>query len=264
MRIYPNESWPADSTVLEVDGTLDPATGLPFIAKGTGPTSNPSYEIQYNRRQMRQNGILAAVRQGMVVDEGGLKIGVYPIEYTLGGVRKTFDGATGVSVPSDAQRVVYLDASATLHVAAAWPADPHDYLPLAEINTTGGAVSIVDRRPYALYEVAPVVRRYVTGSCAQVSASQAALKVFECRLLEAMTLEQVQIFCTASTGTVSVDVRQGGSSVLAAPATPAAGNLVTPTVLTAAIGESSSLTVHVTTGASSSLSNLAVTLVLRS
>jgi len=49
--IYPNEVWPAETTVLQVDGTTDIRTGLPFIAKGTGPTSSPSYEVQYNRRQ---------------------------------------------------------------------------------------------------------------------------------------------------------------------------------------------------------------------
>jgi hypothetical protein len=264
MKIYPNESWPADSTVLEMDGTLDTATGLPFIAKGTGPTSTPSYEVQYNRRQIRQNGILAAGRQGMVVDEGGLKIGVYPIDYTLGGVRRSFDGVTGMSVPSDVQRVVYLDASAVLNVAIAWPADPRGYLPLAEIDTAGGAVGIVDRRTYAWYEVAPAVQRYLSASCAQVNASQNALKIAEFSLIEDMTLEQVQVFCTALAGTVSVDVRQAGSSVLSGPAAPAAGSLVTPAVAAAQISASSSLTVHVTTGASSSLSNLLVTLVLRS
>lgn len=153
MKSYPNEAWPADSQVLEMDGTTDPQTGLPFIAKGTGPTSTPSYEVQYNRRQMRQNGILAALRQGMVVDEGGLRFGVYPIDFTIGGQRQSFAGATQQTIPDNVQRVLYLDASASLQVAAAWPLDVHTYLPLAAIVTSGGTMSIVDRRVHTLFHV---------------------------------------------------------------------------------------------------------------
>jgi len=153
MPVYPNEAWPADSTVLEVDGALDVATGLPFIAKGTGPTSSPSYEVQYNRRQMRQNTILAGWRQGMVVDEGGLEIGVFPIRFTIAGLRKTFEGATGVAVPDNATRVIYLDSDANLQVAAAWPGDIAAYLPLAEVTTLNGAMTVEDRRGDAVFGV---------------------------------------------------------------------------------------------------------------
>ena len=153
MATYPNEIWPADSVIEALDGTIDAATGLPFIAKGTGPTSSPTYEVQYNRRQMRQNRILAAWRQGMVVDEGNLKIGVYPIFFTIGGVRKSFSGATGVAVPDNATRVVYLDASAVLQVAASWPSDLSTFLPLAEITTSAGVMTVEDRRVYTVFQV---------------------------------------------------------------------------------------------------------------
>src|SRR5512146_159694 len=109
MSVYPNEAWPAESVVVAVDGTVDARTGLPFIPKGTGPTSSPSYEVQYNRRQMRENSILSGWRQGMVVDEGGLKLGVYPLNYTISGEWKSFAGATGVDMPDESTRVVYLD-----------------------------------------------------------------------------------------------------------------------------------------------------------
>jgi len=32
VKVYPSEAWPAESTVLDLDGTMDVATGLPFIA----------------------------------------------------------------------------------------------------------------------------------------------------------------------------------------------------------------------------------------
>jgi len=72
-------------------------TGLPYIAKGLGPASEPSYEVQYNRRQERENQRLALVTEGLVVDEGSLRIGVYPFNYTLGGVHKRFAGATNMT-----------------------------------------------------------------------------------------------------------------------------------------------------------------------
>ena len=153
MATYPNETWPAESTVLGVDGTLDTRTGLPYIAKGTGPTSNPSYEIQYNRRQMRENSILSSLRQGMVVNEGNLKIGVYPIIYTLSGIRRSFAGATNVSVPDNATRMIYLDSAGVLQVATDWPATIATYMPLAEVVTAAGVMTIDDRRLYTIFNV---------------------------------------------------------------------------------------------------------------
>lgn len=262
MSSYPNEVWPAETTVLGVDGTIDAATGLPFIAKGTGPTSSPTYEIQYNRRQMRENAILAACRQGMVVDEGNLHIGAYPLEYTLLGARRSFPGATGVVVPDGVQRVVYLGSSASLQVAAAWPSDLSSYLPLAEVTTVNGTMSIVDRRACTLFQV-PVGRRYLTAFNALVAGNQNGVEVFEFDPAEAVLLEQVQVFCTGAAATASVDVRQAGSSLLSSPASPVAGAVVKPAVATAAVAAGQGLTVHVTTNSTGSISNLHVTLVLR-
>lgn len=153
MPTYPNEHWPADAAVEALDGTTDASTGLPYIAKGTGPTSAPTLEVQYNRREQRCNVILAGWRQGMVVDEGGFKIGVYPLQYTLGGVRKTFDGATGVAVAQDATKVVYLNAAGALVVADAWPGDLSSFMPLATVDTHDGHMAVTDARGYAVFHV---------------------------------------------------------------------------------------------------------------
>ncbi|MEE9293512.1 MAG: hypothetical protein V3W34_00905 [Phycisphaerae bacterium] len=153
---YPNEAYPADTTVLALDGTVDVETGLPYIAKGVGPNSTPTYEIQYNRRLLRQNQILVAVRQGMVVDEGSLKIGVYPISYRLGGSAKWFPGATSQAVPDDSVRSVYIDSSNALQIQSVSPQDETIFLPLATVTTSAGSMTIVDDRPGVLVEVAPV------------------------------------------------------------------------------------------------------------
>jgi hypothetical protein len=153
MATYPNEQHPADSAVRELNGMTDQATGLAYIARGTNANGTPPYEVQYNRRLRRQNQILAALRQGMVVDEGALAIGVYPISYTLAGVRKSFDGATGVAIPDDCEHKVYLDANNLLQVAASFPANVATYLPLATVVTAAGQTTIVDERVLTLFAV---------------------------------------------------------------------------------------------------------------
>ena len=153
MPTYPNEQYPSEAATLGLNGQVDPPTGLDYIARGVNANSAPSYEVQFNRRLSRQNQILAALRQGMVVDEGGLKIGVYPLQYTLGGVRKSFDGATGVAVPDNSVQKVYLDASNVLQLAASFPGNVTTYLPLATVVASGGSLSITDERASALFTV---------------------------------------------------------------------------------------------------------------
>jgi hypothetical protein len=150
---YPSEAWPTDAEVEALDGGADEATGLPYVAKGTGPTSIPTYEVQYNRRLHRQNKILAHARGGAVVVEGALQIGVYPLSYTLAGARKVFGGATDVSVPDDATRKVYIDSSNALQLATDWPADIRTYVPLAEVTASSGVVEVSDVRQEAAYVV---------------------------------------------------------------------------------------------------------------
>ena len=154
MATYPNEQHPDDAAIRELNGTTDTETGLAYIARGTNANSTPAYEVQYNRRLLRQNRILAALRQGMVVDESDLKIGVYPIRYTLGVTRKSFAGATGVAVPDDAERKIYLDSSNQLQVAASFPAGVSTYLPLATVVTAAGQMTISDERVAVIFQVA--------------------------------------------------------------------------------------------------------------
>ena len=89
----------------------------------------------------------------MVVDEGSFKIGVYPVQYALGGQYKTFAGATGVTVPTDATKVLYLNSANTLVVADAWPVDLATFLPLATVDTHNGRTTITDARGYAVFRV---------------------------------------------------------------------------------------------------------------
>jgi len=156
---YPNEAYPSDASVALLDGTTDQKTGLTYIAKGVGPASQPSYEIQYNRRQQRENRRMALVAEGLVVDEGSLKIGVYPFEYTLGGLHKRFTGATNQTIPDNATRYAYVDSSNALQVSVAYPADIATFVPLARITTAAGAMTIETHIGRARVVVGPRVRQ---------------------------------------------------------------------------------------------------------
>ncbi len=153
MSTYPSERWPSDALVEALDGTTDAATGLPYIAKGVGPTSVPTYEVQYNRREQRLLREIAPVNAGRVVDEGGLKIGVYPIDCTIAGQRRRFAGATGRAVTDNATTHLWLDADGTLQSGTAFPPDVAGYLPLAKVVAANGNLTITDERPKALFAV---------------------------------------------------------------------------------------------------------------
>ena len=150
---YPSEQWPSESTVLSLNATTDETTGLPYIADGTGPTSSPTLRVQYDRRLHRQNSILAVLRQGMVVDEGSLKIGVYPIVYYMAGARAYYSGTTNVAVTDNDTNHVWIGDDNMVHVGTSgFPADTTTFLPLAQVATSGGVATVTDERGAVLFE----------------------------------------------------------------------------------------------------------------
>jgi hypothetical protein len=154
MPTYPNEAYPDAAKIEALDGTVDAATGLTYIAKGVGPHSTPTYEVQYNRRLFRQNAILAVVNQGRVVDEGGLTFGVHPIVYTHQNARQFFPGATGQALADESVICVWIAGDNTLQTGASFPADATSFLPLASITTVGGDIaSIEDERGAVLFQI---------------------------------------------------------------------------------------------------------------
>lgn len=168
----PNEAWPADAAVEALDGTTNTHTGLPYIAKGTNASSDPSYPVQYQRREQRQNAILAPWRQGQVVDEGSLDFGVYPIDYTLGGERKHFAGATAQAVADYSTKLVYLDDSNALQIQDSFPDDATTFLPLAKVTTDGGVMTIEDRRTWTVHAVPEFTGHIVGNDLCETLAEQ--------------------------------------------------------------------------------------------
>lgn len=269
MPTYPNEIWPGDAVIQALDGTTDSATGLPYIPKGTSPSSTPTYEIQYNRRLHRLNQILGTWRQGMVVDEGDLNIGAYPMEYTLGGVRRSFAGYTGRVIPDDTTKLVYLNTTGSMVVADSWPSDLTSYLPLAVVTASDGSLSIQDLRPRAAYHVPSLEksgfqdRRVVSAHCQSVVSSASDIELFAFDPREDLTVEEIQVYCRAVSSTATVDIKAGGSTLLSSPVTPSAGSIVKATLSTATIADHENITVHATTDGSGSIGDLSVTLMMK-
>lgn len=218
---YPNEVYATDATIEALDGTVDVQTGLSYVAKGVGPNSAPSYEVQYNRRLVRQNSVLVAARHGMVVDEGSLNIGVYPIIYQLGGQAKSFDGATNQPVPDDAIRVVYIDSANALQIQSLFPSDTTAHLPLATVTANAGSLTIIDERPALLYAVSPVGPNAKTLAFAPsvVLGGTLSVKVWEIEWVApfGFTLRNATgRVNTAPVGSALIaDIRVGGTSVFA-------------------------------------------------
>lgn len=252
---FPNEAFPSDGAVLALDGTLDTATGLPYVAKGVGPNSTPTYEIQYNRRLWRQNGVLAAVRQGMVVDEGSLAIGVYPLGYTLGGVRKSFLGATAQSVPDDATRKVYIDSSNVLQIQTSFPTDLTTFVPLATVTMSAGSTTITDERPGLLLEVSPVgtVAQTLPMTPSFFLSGTMSVKVWEIEWVAPVSFTLVDAtgrVATAPSGaSLIVDIRDAGVSIFASDADriniPSAGQEDTTATINHVFGAGDVLTFQV-------------------
>ena len=144
---YPDIPFPDNDAAHALDGTTHPTTRVPFIVKDTDDTSDPKINVQENRNLQRLLNGLGRVLQGSVWAENtALNVGAFPLYYSIGGVAKYFEGATGVAVPDDDTSFAYLDTDQTLKVvtdAVGWPGDATSYIPLAEVVAASGAITSV-------------------------------------------------------------------------------------------------------------------------
>ena len=106
-------------------------------------------------------------------------------------------------------------------------------------------------------------RRIVQAHKSSVAISQSDVEVFEFTAPEALTLSEVQVYCTATAATATVEVKEAGTTVLSAAATPVAGTVVKPTIADSAIANAAAVTVHVTTDGTGTITDLTVTLIFK-
>jgi phosphatidate phosphatase APP1 len=100
----------------------------------------------------------------------------------------------------------------------------------------------------------------VVATKSSVGTGQSDVEIFEWTAPQALILAEVQVYCTATAATASVDVKEAGTTVLSAAATPTAGSVVKPTISDAAIASGAAVTVHVTTNGTGTITDLTVTL----
>ena len=100
----------------------------------------------------------------------------------------------------------------------------------------------------------------VVAAKTTVAINQTDVEIFEYTAPQAMTLVDVQVYCTATAATSTVDVKEAGTTVLTAVATPVAGTVVKPAITDSAIASGAAITVHVTTNGSGTITDLTVTL----
>ncbi len=150
----PNEQYEANSFYDNLAGTEDSGTGIPYMPASAGPNSSPSVGVHRRRRDNRLFNILTALREGMVVKEASLEIGIWSINYLFMGTLKAYNGATGESVTDDATNYLYINSSNTLVINTTGFPSTNDHLPLAEVVCADGSISsITDRRDRVIFAV---------------------------------------------------------------------------------------------------------------
>lgn len=132
------------------------------------------------------------------------------------------------------------------------------------IERSGSYIAITDRKVHPDAHLADKIWQAVRDT---IGASETDLKIGIHRPGYRFRVLGVEVFCSALTGTVSVDVKIGTVSVLNAVITPTAGARVAGTLATALasrVGSSTEdINVEVTTAATSSLDDVNVTVVTR-
>lgn len=142
-KTYPTLPVLSNSDAEALGGTTDEETQIPYIAKNT--SGNDAY-----RALMRESNYVDVAitqqRQGEVIDEGGLEIGVFPIEYAIAGMAKTFDGATGQAVTASETNYIWVDTDETLDISiVGWPGTEHRRLAIV-VCAAADITSVTDVR----------------------------------------------------------------------------------------------------------------------
>ena len=138
-----SETYPSDSELLNL--VSDDETGVEYIETGKAP-----YYLEF--RKLLYRLLLAAKRANdlRVFAEGGLNVGVCAGSYRDGGNLRSYNGSVGNGLADDKATIyIYLDADGVLVTDeySAFPPVTSNHVRLAEVTTSGGAVSaIVDVR----------------------------------------------------------------------------------------------------------------------
>lgn len=147
MPTYPTRPYPSS---LPGNGTTDQQTGLHYITTNLSKLTTPTLETANDRNTQRMAENTRVATEGLVVRDGTLKVGVYPINYTLGGVHKSYAGSAENVLLNATTYSIYLNSSNVLVLGTGgFPADVTTFYRLATVVTSGGDISSnTDERGY--------------------------------------------------------------------------------------------------------------------
>lgn len=130
---------------------------------------------------------------------------------------------------------------------------------------SGGAFKIAGTQVTASAAQLNAVNSYMVVQVhkSSIGNSQNDIEIFEFTTPAALTLTGVQVYCTATNATASVDVKEGGTTVLESAVTPQANTVVSGTVSDSAIASGAAVTVHATTDGTGDITDLTVTLIFK-
>lgn len=143
---------PSAAAASGLGGTTHRGGGQFPAATMSETTAVRRYEFERQQQWLLLERLFTFAMQLAVEPVGGLNVGVAPGTYRKAdGTDVAFAGAASYAIADDAsaQKLWIETATNTLAQGAAWPLDKTTFVPLAEIDTSGGAVvpqSVRDRR----------------------------------------------------------------------------------------------------------------------
>lgn len=143
----PTMSTLANAQAEALSSTIDALTGIKHLTVGADAQSDPTHLANVFNQIRNLFRLVGPVAAGLVVSlESGLNVGVFPIDYEIGGVSKSYAGVASVSVTASSTNYIYVDTDETLKQStSSWPAG--DHFKLATVVADGSAVtSVTDQR----------------------------------------------------------------------------------------------------------------------
>jgi hypothetical protein len=142
-KVYPTRATISNADAEALSGTTHATTTIPFLAENTAG-KDAIRDLMREAQRLRES--LAGSIGGLVIDKGGLNIGVFPMEYKIAGTSYTYLGVNSTAVTASQTNYIWVDSSETLDMStSAFPGTEH--IALAIVVAGGSDItSVLDVR----------------------------------------------------------------------------------------------------------------------
>lgn len=130
----------SDAEAAAAQGATHSGTGITLPAHGASRSTSPSGRTQCTTHDKQTLDLLQWAIRGMAVrSPTALNIQVFPVDFFIGAVKKSFAGSTGFACTASNTNYVYLDSTPSLQKSTvSWPAG--DHFKIAEVVCDGTQV----------------------------------------------------------------------------------------------------------------------------